>query len=208
MAADTDEFNRLHALGLSIPAIFDVLNGKRDEMTELREAAESKAVDKWCKGRKNIPQSLTALWDLSPENFYLAFDGDAPHEHNPDHFILIEAQIADVHQKLTYNASRDKDPWHKKYKSKSCRTAYRWVHGLSVTPPIIRRFQDQIHIDGGMHRYHLAQTYQTLRMPFLVRKDDSGEVLEILPSGTIIWSPPVASPPPVSGDNPDQPKQA
>jgi len=208
MAVDVDEFNRLHALGLSVPVIFDVLSGKRDEMTEFRAAKESKAVDKWCKGRKNIPESLTALWDLSPKNFYRAFDGDAPHEHNADDFMLVEADIADVHQKLTYHASRDKDPWHRKYKYKSCKTAYRWVNGLAVTPPVIRRFQDQIHIDGGMHRYHLAQAYKTSRMPFLVRKDDCGEVLDILNSGIVTWSAPVASPPLVSDGNPDQPQQA
>ncbi|MDX0164400.1 hypothetical protein GOC43_21340 [Sinorhizobium meliloti] len=177
-------------------------------MTELRGAAERKAVDSWCKGRKNIPESLTALWDLSPENFYLALDGDAPHEHNPDDFILIEADIADVHQKLTYNASRNKDPWHKKYKSKSCKTAYRWVNGLPVTPPLIRRFQDQIHIDGGMHRYHLAESYGTTRMPFLVRKESLKQVITLIPSCTIIGPAPAASQPPASHDNPDQPPQA
>ncbi|WP_132657876.1 hypothetical protein [Rhizobium sp. BK418] len=202
-----DDFNRLHALGLSFPVICDILDGKRDEMTELGMAAERAAVAKWCRRRKNVPATLTALWDLSPANFYLAFDGDAPNKHDPHDFALIEADVAEVHRSLTYNASRDKDPWHREYKSKSCKTAYRWLNGLLVTPPVIRRFQDQIHIDGGMHRYHLAQAYKTSRMPFLIRRDDCGEVLDILRSGIIIWSAPVPSPPLVSGGNPDQPPQ-
>jgi hypothetical protein len=77
-----------------------------------------------------------------------------------------------------------------------------------VTPPLIRRFEDQIHIDGGMHRYHLAQSYNTTRMPFLVRKDDLNLVLALLRSGTITWPAPVVSPPTASHDNLHQPPQA
>jgi len=204
MARDVNEFNRLSALGLSFPAICDILDGKRDEVLEIGMAAERAAVHKWCKGRTNIPAELTALWDLSPANFYLAFDGDAPSKHNPNDFVLIEADVAEIHGNLTYHASRAKDPWHKTYKSKSCKTAYRWLKNLPVTPPVIRRFRDQIHIDGGMHRYHLAHFYNTSRMPFLVWGDNRGEVLDIIKSGIITWPATTAPSSPVSGGNPNQ----
>ncbi|TIO38498.1 MAG: hypothetical protein E5X98_29910, partial [Mesorhizobium sp.] len=69
-----DEINRLTALGLNVITAMDVAEGKLDEAFEVARAQEKRKVDIWCKGRKNIPVALTAIWDCDPANFYLAFD--------------------------------------------------------------------------------------------------------------------------------------
>lgn len=165
-----DELNRLLGRGLTVGSASDVMEGKRDEEFEVVRAREKRSVCRWCKGRKDIPANLYARWDIRPERFYLAFDGDKPGDHDPNEFELIYMNVENVNSRLTYIASRDKDPWHKRYKRKTCGIAYRWVHNLPVTPPLIQEVQGQIHIVGGMHRYHLARHYGTVRMPFLVLK--------------------------------------
>lgn len=192
---DVDELNRLTSRGLSITTAVAVANGKMDEAFEVACVEERRVVHAWCKGRKNIPSVLTAVWDCDPEHFYLAFDGELPGEHAPADFVLINADVADVDIKLTYAASRDKDPWHKCYKSKSCGIAYRWLHDRGVTPPLLSEYQGQVHIVGGMHRFHLAKHYGTTSMPFLVRKAELTAVTALIPSaaeiaGTILHEEP------------------
>lgn len=179
---NVDEINRLTARGLDLTTAIKVKRGKADEDFEVARACEKCKVDKWCKGRKNIPTALTAVWDRNPEHFYLALDGKSPDSLASADFALICAEITEVNGKLTHIASRDKDPWHRFYKRKSCGIAYRWVHGNGVTPPLICAVQDQINIVGGMHRFHLAKHYETVRMPFLVRKTKLDEVRALLPS--------------------------
>lgn len=182
--ANVDEINRLTALGLNVITAMDVAEGKLDEAFEVARAQEKRKVDIWCKGRKNIPVALTAIWDCDPANFCLAFDGDDPSDHASTDFILIDADVTDVGGRLTYAASRDKGPWHQRYKSKSCGIAYRWLHGRGVTPPLLGEYQGQVHIVGGMHRFHLAKHYGTTRMPFLVRRAELAAVMALIPSAT------------------------
>ena len=184
--SDIDEINRLIGRGLHIGTAMAVADGKLDEAFEVARAHEGREVDKWCKGRKNIPSSLIAVWDLEPSRFYLAFDGDDPGDHSPTDFVLIEADLAEVDDNLTYAASRERDPWHRQYKSKSCGIAYRWLKGLAVTPPVLGKYSGQVHIVGGMHRFHLAKHYGTTRMPFLVRRAELPAVLALLPSASEI----------------------
>lgn len=149
----------------------------------IARAEEGRKVDVWCKGRKNIPTALTAVWDLDPANFYLAFDGATPGDHASTDFVLIDAAVADVDGRLTHAASRDRNPWHRRYKRKSCGIAYRWLHDSGVTPPLLSEVQGQVHIEGGMHRFHLAEYYGTTRMPFLVRKAELIAVMTLIPGG-------------------------
>ncbi|WP_210879849.1 hypothetical protein [Roseovarius autotrophicus] len=183
-APNLDEINRLVALGLSFNTAIAVADGRLDEAFHIARAIEGRKVKNWCKGRKNIPHALTAKWDLNPENFYLALDGKYPGDHDSAEFAFIGANVDDVNCRLTQASSRDKDPWHRRYKWKSCGIACRWLHGNGVTPPLLAEFQGQIHIAGGMHRFHLAKHYGTTCMPFLVRKADLATVLALLPSGT------------------------
>jgi hypothetical protein len=177
-----DEINRLVRLGLTCTTAMAVANGRRDEAFEVARAKESRKVYGWCKGRKNIPAALKAIWDKAPENYYLAFDGAEPGDHASADFVLFDANIDDVDRRLTHHSSRDKDPWHILYKRKSCGIAYRWLHGSGVTPPVIKEDQGRIQIEGGMHRYHLAKHYGTISMPFLVRKSEFSKVMAMIPS--------------------------
>ena len=184
--ADINEINRLIGRGLLIGTAMKVADGTLDEEFEVACAQESREVDRWCRGRKNIPDSLTALWDLDPSKFYFAFDGDDPGDHAPADFALIEADVAEVDARLFHGVSRDKDPWHRQYKSKSCGIAYRWLHGRGVTPPLLVDHGQEIIIVGGMHRFHLAKHYGMTRMPFLVRKAKLAAVKALLSSASEI----------------------
>ena len=182
----SDELNRLLERGLPASVVLGVLNGQLDEEFEVARWQEAKAVDKWCKGRKNIPVTLDAIWDLAPERFYLVLDGEHCNALDPATIAVIEASTQEVCSKLTWISNRDKDPWHREYKSKSCGIAYRWVHGLAVTPPLLVKFEDQLHIKGGTHRYHLARHYGTDRIPFLVRKSEWMDIEKLLPSAVLL----------------------
>ncbi|WP_206640168.1 hypothetical protein, partial [Mesorhizobium sp. M7A.F.Ca.CA.004.04.2.1] len=57
-------------------------------------------------------------------------------------------------------------------------------HGRGVTPPLLGEYQGQVHIVGGMHRFHLAKHYGTTRMPFLVRRAELAAVMALIPSAT------------------------
>lgn len=186
-AADVAELNRLIRRGLNNLTAMAVMDGKLDEEFEVAQADIERKAQKWGKGRKNIPEAPVPGWDCDPGRIYLAYDGDDPDDHSASDFALIEADVADVHPKLTYQATRDKDPWHRRYKSKSIEIGYRWVHGLRVSPPVIAEHEGEIVIVGGMHRYHLAHHYGAKRMPFYVPKSELAKVLELLPDATLRW---------------------
>jgi hypothetical protein len=181
---NSDELTRLIALGLNPATALDISLGNRNEAFEVARAQERRQVHIWCKGRKNIPTALTPVWDLSPANFYLVFDGAYASECPSADFVVIDVDVDRVDKKLTYAASRDKSPWHRRYKSKSCEIAYRWLHGRPVTPPLIREIEGQIHIEGGTHRFHLAKHYGSTRMPFLVRRSEKAAVIALIESAT------------------------
>ncbi|MCQ0972053.1 hypothetical protein MLD63_16665 [Paracoccus sp. TK19116] len=63
---NVDEINRLTALGLNVMTAMAVADGKMDEASEVARAEEGRKVDLWCRGRKNIPTALTAVWDCDP----------------------------------------------------------------------------------------------------------------------------------------------
>jgi hypothetical protein len=177
-----DDLNRLVASGLNASTALDVMQGRCNEAFEVARAQEAREVALWCKGRKNIPTALNAVWDRGASNIYLALDGAHPADCPPTDFVIIEADVSDVDGKLTFNSSRDRDPWHRDYKRKSCGIAYRWQSGLPVTPPLLIEFQGKVHIEGGMHRYHLAKYYLTARMPFLVRRSQLNVLMTLIPS--------------------------
>lgn len=181
---DIDEFNRLVQRGLPHSVVSAVMRGDIDEATAVASANEASDVRKWCKVRKNIPETLEPSWDLDPANFYLAHDGVNPADCDPRDYALIEADLAEVRDKLIPGARRDRDPWHQTYKSKSCGTAYRWVNGKAVTPPLLGHHGSAILIRGGMHRFYLADHYRAVRMPFLVQKTDLKGLIELLVSAT------------------------
>ncbi len=179
---DYDEINRLTRLGLSINTAIAVVKGELEEAFEVARAQETRAVVKWCRGKKNIPDALTAVWDERPGNFYLAFDGVSPYDTTSSDFVLIRADVDEVDRKLAKGASRVKEPWHPTYKWKSCGIAYRWVKGLGVTPPLLGESKGAILIVGGMHRFHLAKHYGTKSMPFLVRGTELQAVKALISS--------------------------
>ncbi|MET3594653.1 hypothetical protein ABID26_004061 [Mesorhizobium shonense] len=73
--------------------------------------------------------------------------------------------MAHINPRLTYQASKDEDTWHRRFKSKSIEIDYRWVHGLRVSPPVIADHEGEIVIVGGMHCYTLAHHYDATRTP-------------------------------------------
>jgi hypothetical protein len=185
---DVEEINRLTALGLNINAAFEVIEGKRNEAFEVARAKEQREVDDWCKRTKNIPSALVPLWDTNPTNFYLAVDGALPSDYAPSDFVVIQADVHEVDGKLTWAADRDNDPWHQRYKAKTCGIAYRWLHSLAVTPPLLVECGAKVHLEGGMHRYHLAKHYGASRMPFLVRATEVPAVMALVQSATVMAS--------------------
>jgi hypothetical protein len=185
---NVEELNRLTALGLNINAALDVVEGKRNEAFEVARAREKREVDAWCKGTKNIPSALAPLWDTNPTNFYLAVDGALPSDYAPSDFAVIQADVAEVDGKLTWAADRDKDPWHQRYKAKTCGIAYRWLHSRAVTPPLLVECGGKVHVAGGMHRYHLAKHYGASRMPFLVGTTETSAVMALVQSATVMAS--------------------
>jgi len=184
----TDEVNRLIGLGLDKVTAMAVAAGKLNETFEVARAQERRDVERWCKDMNNIPTDLEAVWDTEPSRIYLAFDGDNPEDHPTTDFTLIEADVSEVDGMLTYISSRDRGPWDEPFKAKSCGIVYRWVKGLGVTPPVLTQYKQQIHIVGGVHRFHLAKHYGTTRMPFLVRRAELATVMGLLRTATTIDS--------------------
>lgn len=184
---DVAELNRLIRRGLLVQTAMAVMAGKLDEEFEVANAEIGREADRWCMGRKNVPEALVPGWDYDPRHIYLAYDGEDPDGHVASEYVRIEVDVADVHSQLHFQAGRDEGPWHEDFKSKSCETAYRWAHGLLVTPPVIEEIQGRIYIRGGMHRYHLAQHYGANRMPFYVMKSELAKVLDLLPGATLRW---------------------
>ena len=177
-----DEINRLIALGLRISTAIGVADGYLNEAFEIAREQEKQKVADWCKNRSNLSTHLSAHWDCDPANIYLTSDGANPRDYTPEDFVIVDADIAEVDQLLTHNASRNRGPWCKDYKQKSYGIAYRWEQGLGVTPPLIIKVKNEIHIEGGMHRFHLAKHYGELRMPFLVRVTELADIIELLKS--------------------------
>lgn len=169
-------------MGLRIETAIGIADGRLNEDFEIVREHEKQKVAIWCRDRSNFSTVLKAQWDCDPSKIYLAFDGANPQDHAPNDFVFIDADVDDVDQRLTFASSRDKRPWSKGYKHKSCGIAYRWDHGLGVTPPLIIKVKTEVHIDGGMHRFHLAKHYGQTRMPFLVRVTELADITELLKS--------------------------
>lgn len=179
---NNEEINRLVSLGLNVLTAMAVADGTRDEAFEVARVQERIKVARWCKSMSSFPATLEPLWDLERERFYLALDGLGPNEVNVGELALIEADVAEVDSLLTLNSSRYEHPWHEKYKHKSCGIAFRWLNGGRVTPPLVQKVQNQIQIDGGMHRFHLAKYYRTKRIPLLIPSSDRHAIVSLLSS--------------------------
>lgn len=187
-----DEFVRLIGRGLNPNVALDVIDGKLDEEFAVARAIEVNELAEWQANLLRPPEALTAQWDLDPSHFYLVYDGDRPDLHPGVKFTLIAANVADVHEKLTHYSSREKTPWDDEYRDRSEGTAFRWLKGKPVTPPLINRVESQIAIQGGNHRYHLAHYYKTERMPFLVLNRDLASVLDLIASAIVVPIPQIA----------------
>lgn len=185
-SVSAEEINRLVSLGLNVKTAMDVADGRRVESFEVAHAKEQVEVDNCYKNMSRIPTAVEPSWDLCRERFYLAFDGSAPNDKRVDELELIEVDVAEVNSLLTFNASRSDHPWHKRYKRKSCGIVYRWSLGRGVTPPLIRTVQNQIHIDGGMHRFHLAKHYGSKCMPCLIWSRDRDAIVSMLLSANTV----------------------
>lgn len=184
-SGSVEEINRLVALGLDVMTAVDVAEGRRDESFEVARVGERVEINKWCTNMSSIPTAVEPLWDLLPEHFHLVFDGSAPNDEHADELELVNVDVAEVDRLLTFNASRDRHPWHREYKRKSCGIVYRWSHGRGVTPPLIRTVQNQIHIDGGMHRFHLAKHNSCKCIPCLIWSWDRDAIFSVLPSKSV-----------------------
>lgn len=176
------EFRRLIDRGLPASIVLRILNGEIDEDFEVARVETTDRAREWCAGLTALPQGLQPRWDLVPERFYLALDGESPGHVAARSWVLIHANAAEVLDALTYISTRDQDPWHKEYRDKSCRIAYRWSVNLSVTPPLLTIHNTLVHIVGGMHRFHLALACGMREMPFLVEPDAQAEIVALLPS--------------------------
>ncbi|WP_153006922.1 hypothetical protein [Sphingomonas sanguinis] len=183
---DHAEFGRLLGRGLPVRTALQVLRGERNEDFEVEHVETTARARAWCAGLTTLPQGLEPRWDLAPEHFYLALDGEHPSLADARAWGLILADTAQVLGALTYASTRDKDPWDEGYRIKSCGTAYRWSVGLSVTPPLLAINKTCIHIAGGMHRFHLAVAYGAGEMPFLVEPAALAAMVALLPSARVI----------------------
>lgn len=183
---DHAEFVRLIGRGLQASTALLVQKGVRDEEFEVAHVETAARAREWCADLMELPQGLQPRWDYAPAHFYLALDGEHPGLAGAQAWVLILANLAEVLSMLNYISSRDKDPWHKDHRVKSCSTAYRWSVGLPVTPPLLAIDKSRIHIAGGMHRFHLAVACEASEMPFLVESDALAAILALLPSARLI----------------------
>lgn len=186
--ADLDhaEFARLIGLGLPASTALLVLEGVRDEDFEVAHVENGRRAREWCADLAAFPQGLEPSWDLAPEHFYLALDGEHPGLPGARAWVLILADVPEVLGTLNYVSSRDNDPWDEGHRLKSCGTAYRWSVDLPVTPPLLAIDKTRIHIVGGMHRFHLAVACGATEMPFLVEPAALAAILALLPSARMI----------------------
>jgi len=182
---DHAEFRRLIGRGLPASTALHVLRGERNEDFEVTHVETPARAREWCAGMTALPQGLEPRWDLAPEHFYLALDGEHPGHAGARAWKLVLADAAEVLGALTYTSTRDKDPWDEDYRHKSCGTAYRWSVGLPVTPPLLAIDKTCIHIAGGMHRFHLAVACDAGEMPFLVEPAAVATLVALLPSARV-----------------------
>jgi len=162
-----------------------VLHGYLDEEFEVVRAENRRLAREWCEGLTTVP-TLSPIWDLASEHFYLALDGEAPDLERAKTWSLISAQITEVAGKLNFISSRAKGPWDDGYRLKTCGIGYRWSAGLGITPPLLALDGKQIHIQGGMHRFHLAASTGLKEMPFLVETNERSAMLVLLKTSTPI----------------------
>lgn len=183
----TNELNRLVQQGLSTSVAMDVIQGERKEDFEVAAVECARRAEAWATVHTYHEASFAPKWDYDPEHFYLSMDGaPLPKQINPGDFQLFCADVSDVASHLEFRSARSEGPWSEEEhdEDKTAELAYRWAHGLPVTPPLISPYGEMITIVGGRHRFHLARCYGAARVQLLVRTSEFQSVRSILKSAT------------------------
>ena len=182
MGQDVVEFNRLVTRGLTPNVALQVMAGELDEEFEVASWKTRDEARTWAANPENREIKLVPLWDCDPSMFYLSMDGRLPTSFEASELTLVEADVADVTSHLQFLSSRSEGPWEARYESKTGGIAYRWAHGLSVTPTLVSLVGSKVTIQGGMHRFHLARHHEAARIPLLIRTSELEQLLSILKS--------------------------
>ena len=176
------KIDRLINRGLSPATAMRVIKGELIENEAVRVAMEAHDVEQFLAMNDCLPEGLRPNWDFSPHHFYFALDGHDKSDPRFQSLELIEADFAEILPMLTFQSTRDEGPWSKAYRRKTAKTAYRWQMGLSVTPPLITVCESELHIEGGLHRFHLAYHLTEEKIPLLVDAENVDRVRGMLPS--------------------------
>jgi hypothetical protein len=181
---DIEHFNRLTTQGLSAAVSIQIIEGKLDEKRELERLKEGKLAAEWCRSKANRLLRPCPVWDFDPGNFHLAGDGLKVSEFNHAEHTVLFTTTSEICENLLGREWIEADPWLQTYRSKTAVIAFRWCHGLPVTPPLIAVHDGKLVVAGGNHRLRYANFCRADRIPFLVARDQTSRVKAMLRSAS------------------------
>ncbi len=155
----------------------------RDKLRSQADAIEGKPVEQW--------PEININWDLSPENFRFAFDGESQPpklyaKHYPEGLTLGWVNQAEFYDHLShYNKRAPEELWELGFTHKLAYVIVYCAAGEPLTPVIAKphsHFEDQVVLSGGNHRYAMINSLGIKEMPLLVEHQHTDEMKSILPS--------------------------
>lgn len=117
--------------------------------------------------RADWPQSFRVAWDLAPANFHLAYDGMQPSEFKPSEYLLGEADLAEIDDKLHGASRRSSSELWTFAPEKVERVIQHWSNGGLITPPLLDVNMGCLVIAGGFNRMAVCRADGVIRIPFL-----------------------------------------
>jgi len=130
-------------------------------------------------------------WDLTPENFRFAFDGDvhSPNKFNeyyPDGLALGWVNQAEFYSKLChFNKRALNEIWTVGFAHSLAYVVAYCAAGEPLTPVVARpdiHHEGQVFLSGGNHRYAMINSIGVERMPLLIEHKHRDEMIKLLPS--------------------------
>lgn len=119
------------------------------------------------KPREEWPDCFEVRWDYSPQNFFLAGDGDEPEDYTEADYLIGEADLAEIDSKLHGHSFRaNADLW-AVATSKVAGAILHWSAGGLMTPPHLEIAMGHLVIAGGNNRMAVCRADGQLRLPFL-----------------------------------------
>lgn len=136
------------------------------------------------KPRAEWPTAFQVRWDFSPDNYHLAEDGGHPGDYPHGEYLIGEADVSEIDNKLHGHSRRAKSELWGISDDKVAGAILHWSSGGLMTPPLLDVVTGLLVITGGHNRLAVCRADDQKRLPFLYPAVKAAQFAALLNSFT------------------------